>query len=190
MNMGNGPGCFALGVCLLCLAGTVKFSRLPVIGLGENGIALGWLLIADGLFIMLTVAAARRAQTVQRQETPVMEVEQVSETEEETYAGDGYVPRDVDAEWSAWFSAFDQHFADARRGETWPPQQIRWGGSPFGDLPGQPPRNPPPDNDDSRPAASPPEYVPPYVVEVDDDIEDWIDEQFDRVLYRNNNKEA
>lgn len=57
-NQPNGPGCFLFGVLILCIFGTVKLSRLPVIGLGENGFALGWLLVAAGVVIFIALGIA------------------------------------------------------------------------------------------------------------------------------------
>ncbi len=191
----SASGCL-LFVILFLLGFTVKFSRLPVLGLGENGFALGWLLIADGVLVMTGVAFARWFQPSQWQISPEPEQAYTDDGagagEEEAY-DDGYVPRDVDAEWSAWFSALNEHFADSRRGETWPAPQVdfRWGGSPFGDLPVQPPRNPPPDDEPPfRPPSPGPAPLPPQDGKEVDEIEDWIDEQFERVYIKKGNKEA
>lgn len=58
-NQPDGPGCFFVGVLLLCAAGVVKFSRLPApIGVGENGIAAGWLLIIASLLLFFALGIA------------------------------------------------------------------------------------------------------------------------------------
>jgi hypothetical protein len=189
-NQPDGPGYFFAVVLVVCIIFTVKFSRLPVIGFGESGLALGWLLIIDGVILLLASGAAIAAHVQSGNYVSIAEREDAARDAEvlAAWTPDDEPPDEYrepyNENWfDEWWNGLQQHYEDARARESWPsPVEFRPGsdGNLYGDLPGQPPRNPPPD-DPPRPLPVPPTGSP-------DGVEAWIDEQFERVMIRKDGK--
>lgn len=188
----DGPGLFLAGAVVLGLLSAVKFSRLAApIGLGSQGLPVGWLLIVLGVYMMLVVGIAVFAhmesgdyESIAERQDAERSAEAVASWQPDAEPPVEYCPPSNPDWFDEWWNELQNYHERQRMRppKTWPTTPMHPRGKndqTYGDLPGQPPRNPPPDGP-GRPPRPAPVPLPP------DEVEAWIDEQFDRVLYRNN----